>query len=155
MGPSAGRKSAAGAGSTSGPAGHRLLPHTADSLIEAWGPDRATCLTEALRALVDGFAEARDARPTEEVPLAASPGPAEDQLVALLDEVIYRLDVASVVPVRFRLAETPDGAVAGEMAVVPLEEATVVGPAPKAASYHGLSMAGGARGWRCRVLVDV
>jgi protein archease len=37
--------------------GHRLVPHTADCIIETWGPDRAACLTEALLGLLEGFAE--------------------------------------------------------------------------------------------------
>jgi SHS2 domain-containing protein len=136
-------------------AGHRLVPHTSDRLIEAWGPDRATCLTEALTALVEGFAEVGDAAATQVVPLAADPGLAADELVSLFEDVIYGLDVLSAVPVRFHLAETEDGGIAGDMEVVPVQETVAVGPAPKGVSYHELSMVDGERGWRCRVLVDV
>jgi len=137
------------------PAGHRLVPHTSDCVIEAWGPDRAVCLTEALAALVEGFADVGDACSAHVVPLGAGPGAAADELVSLLEDVIYTLDVFSVVPVRFHLAETEDGGITGEMEVVPLEETVTIGPAPKAVSYHELSMVHGEGGWRCRVLVDV
>jgi len=40
--------------------GFRLAPHTADSILEAWGPDRVTCLAEAVGALVSVFAEVSD-----------------------------------------------------------------------------------------------
>ncbi len=37
--------------------GHRNVPHTADLRIEAWGPTREDCIAEALRGLVESFAE--------------------------------------------------------------------------------------------------
>jgi SHS2 domain-containing protein len=137
------------------PAGHRLVPHTADCIIEAWGPDRAACLTEALLGLVEGFAAVGDACATQVVPIAAGPGAAEDELVALLEQVIFSVDVSSVVPVRFHLGETEAGAIAGDMEVVPAADAVIVGPVPKGVSYHELSMVEGEGGWRCRALVDV
>lgn len=136
-------------------AGHRLLPHTADCIIEAWGPDRASCLTEALSALVEAFVEVPDVETTRLLPLVAPPGGSEDALVSLMEEVIYALDVFSVVPVRLHLAETEGGGIAGDMEVVPADQAEVVGPAPKAVSYHELSMIPFEGGWRCHVLVDV
>lgn len=135
--------------------GHRLVPHTADCIIEAWAPGRASCLVEALSALVEEFAVLPDAPEVEVLPLSADSGGAEDELVMLLEEVIFDLDVLSVVPVRFHLAETEEGGVAGDMEVVPAEEVELVGPVPKAVSYHGLSMTADGRGWRCRVLIDV
>jgi protein archease len=136
-------------------AGHRIVPHTADCIIEAWGPDRAGCLTEALLALVQGFAEIGHDHPTQVVPIGAGPGRAEDELVALLEQVIFSVDALSVVPVRFHLGETDRGGVAGEMEVVPADDIVVVGPVPKGVSYHELSMVQGEGGWRCRLLVDV
>ncbi len=138
-----------------GVAGHRLIPHTADCIIEAWGPGLASCLTEALCALVEEFAEAPEAVAPRVFPLAAEPGGNEDMLVTLFEEVIYVLDVFSVVPVRFHLTETAGGGVAGDMEVVPVDQVELIGPVPKAVSYHELSMAAYEGGWRCHVLVDV
>ena len=138
-----------------GESGHRQLPHTADRLLEAWGPDRATCLTEALLALVDTFAEVYDSVTTEVLPLATSARGAEDALVSLLEEVIYVVDALGVVPVRFHLAEAEDGGLAGDMEVVPASRVDLVGPVPKAVSYHALEAAPFDGGWRCRALVDV
>lgn len=135
--------------------GHRLLPHTADCIIEAWGPDRPTCVVEALSGLVDSFARVPDATASRILPLSGDAGGGEDLLVGLLEEVIFALDVFSVVPVRFHLEETEDGGVAGDMEVVPAADAELIGPIPKAVSYHGLSLGRGGGGWRCRVLVDV
>ena len=138
-------------------AGHRVVPHTADCIIEAWGPDRASCITGALTALVEGFAETGEVSVTQALPLSAGPGGAEDELVSLLEDVICSVEVLSVVPVRFHLCETEDGGLAGDMEVVPAGETNPVGPVPKGVSYHELSMAEDEAegGWRCRVLVDV
>jgi len=135
--------------------GHRLLPHTADSVIEAWGPDRPACLVEAMEALVDIFAEAGDAAVTRTLPLSAEAAASADVLVSLLEEVIYVTEVLGVVPVRFHLADTEDGGVAGDMEVVEAGQVELVGPVPKAVSYHGLDIAEHDGTWRCRVLIDV
>jgi SHS2 domain-containing protein len=135
--------------------GHRIGPHTADAVIEAWGPDRLSCLTEAMLGLVQLFAEPADTATTRTVPVSAEAGPATDLLVSLLEEVIYVTDVLAVVPVRFHLAETEDGGVAGDIEVVEAKQAELVGPIPKAVSYHGLEMAEHDGTWRCRAVVDV
>jgi SHS2 domain-containing protein len=136
-------------------AGHSLVLRTSDCVIEAWGPDAAACISEALAALVEEFAEVLDAPSNRVLPLAADPGGAEDALVALLEDVIYTVDVFSVVPVRFHLALSEGGAVAGDMEVVPVDQVVLVGPMPKAVSYHELAMSAGLDGWRCHVLIEV
>ena len=137
-------------------AGHRLVPHTADRIIQAWGPDRSSCLAEVLTGMIESFARAKEADgPRSVLPLSAPPGRPEDALVALAEQVIYALDVFAAVPVGFRLEETEDGAVAGTMDVVPAKAVEIVGAPPKAVSYHELSMEPTENGWRCRMLVDV
>ncbi len=135
--------------------GHRLVSHTADCIIEAWGPDRASCATEALAGLVDVFASAPGDAPSRPLPLAAQPAAPEDQLVSLLEDVIYTVEVLAVVPVRFHLSETAEGGLAGDMEVVGLEHVETQGPVPKAVSYHDLSMRPENGEWRGHVLIDV
>jgi archease protein family (MTH1598/TM1083) len=94
-------------------AGHCLLAHTADCIIEAWGPDRSSCLVQALLGLVESFAEVPDVPATRLVPFAVAPEGPEDTLISLFEDVIYALDVFSVVPVRFhslrpRVAGSPE-----------------------------------------------
>jgi SHS2 domain-containing protein len=136
--------------------GHRLGPHTADYVIEAWGPDRPTCLVEAMKALVEVFATI-DSSVTarRSVPVSTGPAADTDLLVSVLEEVIYVTEVLGEVPVRFHLADTEDGGVAGAMEVADATEAVLVGPIPKAVSYHGLEMAERAATWHCRAVVDV
>lgn len=136
-------------------AGHRQLPHVADLLLQAWGPDRAACVREALCALVEAFAVVPDPAATEVVPLSASAAGAEDALVSLLEEVIFVVDALGVVPVRFHVAEADDGGLVGDMEVVPASQVELVGPVPKAVSYHALEIAPRDGEWWCQVLVDV
>lgn len=136
-------------------AGRRLLPHVAGYVVEAWGPDLASCATQALQALVEGFAAVPDVPVTQLVPLEAQPSGAEDMLVSLLEDVIDGFDVFSVVPVRFHLVETEDGGIAGDMEVVPAEGVDLIGPVPKGVSHHTLSMAAFEGGRRCRVLIEL
>jgi SHS2 domain-containing protein len=136
-------------------AGHALVPHTADCIIEAWGPDRATCMSEALTALVESFAEAPGSAPRRTLALAPRAGDDPDRLLGLLEEVIYAVDALDAVPVRFHLTETEDGRIGGEMEVVEAGRAHAVGPVPKGISYHGLAFGRADGGWRCHALVDV
>ncbi len=149
------RSGDAGAATQEPSRGHRLVPHTADCIVESWGPDLPVCLVEALGGLVGSFAEVPDTATSRVLPLAASSGGAEDAVVTLLEEVIYVLDVFSVVPVRFHLEETEDGGLAGDMEVVRADEVRLIGPVPKGISYHDLSIGPVDGGWRCHVLVDV
>ncbi len=139
-----------------GARGHRVDDHLGDAVIEAWAPDTAACLGEALMGLADLVAApAAEPVAVSTHPLATSCDEPEEALVALLEEVIFVLDVAAEVPVRVRLAKADRG-FAGTMEVVPLDAVELAGPAPKAVSYHGLEMRreeGG--GWRCRVLIDL
>ena len=138
-----------------GSAGHRLVEHVSDCAIEAWGPGVTACLREALTALVESFALVRDAPVTSLRPFSLAPCGAEDALVLLLEEVIFNLEVRAEVPIRFHVAATEDGGFVGDMEAVPASQVELVGPLPKAVSYHDLRMTGGADGWRCHVLVDL
>ena len=55
--------------------GHLSFPDGTGRVIEAWGPDASACLSEALSALVDGFAEVGDAPATQILPLSVAKGP--------------------------------------------------------------------------------
>jgi SHS2 domain-containing protein len=133
--------------------GHRVTEHTADVQIEAWGPTLAVCLTEAVAATVEVFAEVSGARPVEarDVELDAT-GP-EQLLVALLEELMVIVDSEGLVPIDVQFAE--DHPSRGTLTLVPLSAIEVVGPAPKGVSYGGLEIGVEDRTWRCRAIIDV
>jgi SHS2 domain-containing protein len=135
--------------------GYRLLPHTADVVVEAWAPTRAACLAEAVRGLVAVFADTAGVVASRSVAFTLGPAADEELLVRLLEEVIYLVEVDGVVPVDVRVELTPDGGLRGRLDVAPLAPAMVIGPAPKAVAWHELSLVPEGGGWRCRVTVDV
>lgn len=135
-------------------AGHRLVPHTADVRIEAWAPTRERCVAEAVAALVDSFAEVPAGGPTQSVQFEVEPGSDEDVLVAVLDEVIYRLDVEGQLPVATDVTAR-NGGLDLRMQVIDAGSAELVGAVPKAVSLHELRFTPNAHGWSCQVTLDV
>lgn len=145
-----------GAGLSGRPAvGYRLLPHTADVVVEAWAPTRAACLAEAVRGLVAVFADTAGVAASRSVAFTLDPAGDEELLVRLLEEVIYLVDVDGVVPVDTHVEPAADGGLCGGFDVAPLALGMVIGPAPKAVAWHQLSFARGQAGWVCRVMIDV
>ena len=136
--------------------GHRSVPHTADVRIEAWAPTREACLAEAARGLVDSFAAVAAARPRRTSERRFIAGSDEDLLVAIIGEVIYRLDADGEIPVTVDVRPAPDGGVVLSMQLADVGEAEITGAAPKAASLHDLRCAPGPAGrWSCGITIDV
>lgn len=143
--------------STSLPAtdrGHRVLPHTADAIVEAWGPTKAACLEEAVAGMVGLFATARHPVPEDDWPVAIGPAPDDVLLVALLDEVLVAVDAAGAVPVR-AILEADGAGVRGVLKTVPAAAVEVHGAVPKAVAWSGLEFGSEGGHWRCRFTVDV
>lgn len=134
-------------------AGHRLLPHTADLILEVWGPTREEALAEAIRALAATYAEPRGDR-REAVPFTATGASDADLLVALLDETVYLADARGLVAIDAAVTASADG-VQGTFFAVTVDDVEVVGPAPKAVSRSDLVAGPDDDGWRGRVTVDV
>jgi SHS2 domain-containing protein len=135
--------------------GHRLLPHTADVIVEAWAPTRDACLRQAVRGLVDVFADVDGVAPSASVAVSFAPDSGEELLVALLEEVLYLLDAEDVVPVDAALTEGADGGLHGVLLVAPTTAVPQQGAIPKAIARHGLELGQQSGRWRCKVTVDV
>ncbi|MGA7989108.1 MAG: archease [Candidatus Dormiibacterota bacterium] len=136
-------------------AGHRILPHTADLILEAWARDRNSCIEQAVLALVESFVDSHDVAPsassTRHMPAAED----AERLVAVLEEAIYIVDTRGAVPVRATITDEPDGGLRAVFGLVPLGQVEVIGPAPKGIARHGLLFSPGGGEWRCHVVVDV
>jgi SHS2 domain-containing protein len=139
-------------GSSQG-AGHRTVPHTADVRIEAWAASREQCVAEAVRAMVDGCVDTDAAQPTSTHVYHRDEASDEELLVNVLEEVIYRMEVAQEVPVTVDVI-SGDG-VEVRFGMAPLAALLQVGAAPKAVSLHELRFGPGNTGWSCSVTVDV
>jgi SHS2 domain-containing protein len=136
-------------------AGHRLLPHTADLILEAWAPTRIECLEEAARALVDSFARVPTDLGGRARPIRLLPGDDDATLVALLEEVMFVVDALESVPIAVSLADAEDEGIRGELELVSIDTVEIHGPAPKGVSFGDLAFERDDGGWRCRATIDV
>ena len=135
---------------------HAKPLHPADLRIEAWGPTREECIAEAVRGLVDSFAIVAPQPPTGRARRHLTARLDEDLLVALIDEVLYRLDADGQVPASVTVRRAPDSGVVVFLALVPVAQVEITGAVPKAASLHDLRCAPDAAGrWSCAVTVDM
>ncbi|MEU1592893.1 archease [Streptomyces sp. NPDC005708] len=137
-----------------GRAGHRSVPHTADLRVEAWGPTREECLAQAVRGMCESFLDLAGAVALRTRDVVVRAGTDEDLLVALLEEVVYRLDTDGEIPLDVELTPHGDGLRAG-LRMADAESLPGTGAVPKAVTLHELDIAGGPRGWRCSVTLDV
>jgi phage shock protein A len=136
--------------------GHRSVPHAADLRVEAWASTREECLAEAVRGLVDSFAVIAAARPRRTAERRFIAGSDQDLLVAIMDEVIYRLDADGEIPVTVAVRPAPDGGVMLSMQLAGAGQAEITGAVPKAASLHDLHCAPGPPGrWSCGITIEV
>ncbi|MFJ8849738.1 archease [Streptomyces sp. NPDC102437] len=134
--------------------GYRGVPHTADLRVEAWAPTREECLAQAVRGVCASFLDLTGAVGVRRWDAVVRAERDEDVLVALLDEVVYRLDTEGEVPVDVELAPV-DGGIQGVLWMADARSLPVTGAAPKAVTLHGLAMTGGPDGWTCSVTLDV
>ncbi|MEU2615472.1 archease [Micromonospora sp. NPDC007271] len=137
--------------------GHRNIPHTADVRIEAWAPDREGCVAEAVAAMLDTFVDTAGATAdaTAETRFAVPPGDDEELLVAVLDEVIFRLDTAGVLPLATEVRSADGGGLLVRWWMVDTDAVELVGAVPKAVALHELRFGPDRDGWSCAVTLDV
>jgi len=136
--------------------GHRSVPHTADLRIEAWGPAREDCLAEAVRGLVESFADTSGIAPQRAIKRHLDAGSDADLLAAAVEDVIYLLDTDGTIPAEVEVSRAADGGIDLTLRVVDAAAAEIIGAAPKAASLSGLTCALDASGrWLCAVTIDV
>ena len=134
--------------------GHRAVPHTADVRVAAWGPTRELCIAEAVLGTVEAFLDTSSAHPVSTYRCRVSATSDEDLLVAVLDEVIYLLDAAGVVPLDVEL-EPVNGDLEARFETIDAASLPLVGAVPKGVSLHELYLSSGPAGWSCSVTLDV
>ena len=137
-------------------AGYAIFAVTADKGIHAWGPDLPEAFRQAALGLWSLMVDPATVRPRREVSLTAEAGDREALLVAWLNELLYLYEAHGFVAADCAVRVVTEHAVS---AVVRGEDADPDRHAPighvKAATYHLLRVAPGARGWEARVVVDV
>lgn len=136
-----------------------MLPHTADLIVEAWGPDLAACVEEALTALIGLCIASRRARIGGTHRARIGPDAAEAVLLGALDEALFVLDTSIDAPVTARVRAVPVDddrpALEVELALATPDTVESTGAGPKAISRSELTVESGPVGVRCTFLVDV
>ncbi len=138
--------------------GHRILPHTADLIVEAWGPHLAACVEEAIAGVIGICVDARSASIDGIRSVRLDPGSEESVLLAALDEVIFTLDTSPDVPVGAKVFSRGDDVgkrLDLELLLASPASVSPTGAGPKAISRSGLTVDVSPGEVRCSFLVDV
>jgi SHS2 domain-containing protein len=136
--------------------GHKSVPHTADLRIEAWGLTREDCIAEAVRGLVESFAQVSAAGSQHASKRHLTADSDAELLAAAVDEVIYCVDAEGQIAAEVEVSRAADGGIDLRMRTVPARAAEIIGAAPKAAAMSGLACAADPSGrWSCAVTIDV
>jgi SHS2 domain-containing protein len=122
--------------------------------MEAWAPTREECMAQAVRGVCASFLDLTGVIGGRRRDVVVRADRDEDVLVALLDEVVYRLDTDGEVPVDVELAPD-DGGVRGVLWMADAGSLPVTGAPPKAVTLHELAMTRSPDGWTCSVTLDV
>jgi SHS2 domain-containing protein len=131
-----------------------VVEHTADQILEAWGPTRAACLEEAIAGFVATFASASPESGLRTTTLTLADGDHARLLLDLLGEVIWLLDTQDAVVVAAHI-DDQDDCVQVHLDLVHTAVVEPAGPAPKGVSHSGLDLTSNEDGWMARALIDI
>ena len=138
------------------PSGYRMLPRAGGVTVEAWGPDRESCLREAVLGTVASFADTAGATAEASCPLYLGTRTDADALVYLLDEAIYSVRVRRLVPVDAVVERGLHAAPCILFRSAPLDyRIRIIGPCPRSVSREDLRLAADVPGlWCARVALN-
>ena len=136
--------------------GFRLLEHTADFGIEAWGPDLASLFRQGALALFDAAIDPSTVRERLTERVEAEADDVELLFKEWLSALLYYFAAKGVVFRRFEIEEISERRVRatchGERYS---EKRHRLKTDLKAVTYHQLSVRREGESWRARVIVDV
>jgi SHS2 domain-containing protein len=133
--------------------GHRLLPHTADVIVEAWGSDVLACAEEAAQALID-ICVSGDPEEAAGTWASTFDVPPVELVRSVLEEVVFALDTSEVAPVSAHLDRSVDSGITLRLGLASPESVRFTGAAPKAIVMMDPEPTGTDL-VRCRFIVDV
>ncbi|HEX9093162.1 MAG TPA: archease [Coriobacteriia bacterium] len=135
--------------------GHRVIEHTADTGIEAWGPTLDTAFEEAALGLFELMIDPTAVEERESHRIDVRGSDDGDLLVRWLNELIYLVDARGLVFNRFVVEQQAPGVLFATAYGEPLDPARHrPRSAVKAATYHQLAVEPGPPA-RIRVIVDL
>jgi len=135
---------------------YKLLDHTADIGIIAFGKDISEAFGNAAYAMFDILTDVDRIEETERVDLRVFASNIEDLLVAWLDELLYRYETERLICRRFVIDSINDrglcAAVFGEKVDPDRHE---IKAEIKSVTYHQLKVEKRDDGWKVQVIFDV
>jgi SHS2 domain-containing protein len=135
---------------------HRVLPHTADTGVEAVADSLAALISELAGAMFGLIAEAECESVEKWIEIQVESPTVEDLVVDTLSALLYHSEVEDLFLCVFEVKQAADALAltmrAGGVATGTVEE---VGPPIKAVTYHNLSVEKRDHGWYGRVYFDV
>ncbi|MFF5213142.1 archease [Streptosporangium sp. NPDC000396] len=134
--------------------GHRTVPYTADTRVEAWAPTPGDCIAEAVLGMTGSFLDLDGVAPISCHELHIEPGKPEDQLVTALDEAIYLMDTTGQIPIDVAASQDRAGLTL-RLVMADLAATSQIGAVPKAVTLNQLTFEHGAGQWTCAVTLDV
>jgi SHS2 domain-containing protein len=127
----------------------------ADAGLRVAGADLGACLAAAVAGFAAMLVEGPVAAPTRREALAIDEASAPELLVALIDDLIVRLDTDGELAVALDVAEAANGRLRGRLELCALTDVAVHGVAPKAATWHDVRLEPGPDGWSGRIMIDL
>jgi len=122
--------------------------------LEARGDDLGGALDQAVAALAAMLAGVGQAHPREQRPVTITGEDPEAQVVALLDECLFRLEVHGWLAAGASLERDAAGRLVGQLLGEPFDPARHDGTAIKAITWHQLSLVESPAGVTITVTVD-
>jgi SHS2 domain-containing protein len=137
-------------------AGYRIIAHTADVGISAWGADLGVALAAAGRGLFSLTVDLRTVRRRQVRNIEVSAPDREGLVVAWLSELIYLFDTEQLLLRHFEICEITDARLTARAYGEKVNPARHrLKTAVKAATYHQLEVACDGSGCRLRVILDI
>lgn len=135
--------------------GHRLQPHPADLMLQAWAPTPEGCIAEAVCALAESFADTTRATryTTHDFRLVDTSW--DDRLISALEEVLFLFDTRDEIPIAVSVTPAGPDTCAIFFQLAALNDVDLVGSTPKGIARSGLAFSPTGDGWKCEVIVDV
>lgn len=136
----------------------KIIEHTADAGIVAYGKDLKEAFASAARGMFSLVADLRGVAEVEERRIAVAAPDREALLVEWLNELIFLLDTEGLLFKRFEITALADGALEAVACGEKIDlERHHLGTAIKAATYHQLKVqeTRGHKGYRVQVIFDL
>ena len=135
---------------------HRVLPHTADTGVEAVADSLAALISELAGAMFGLMAEATCESVEKWIEVRVESQTVENLVVDALSALLSQSEVEDVFLCAFEVTMAPDAfALTIRKGGVPMGTVEAIGPPIKAVTYHDLVVEERDHGWYARVFFDV